>query len=163
MSMSKIVKTITALTFWAIIVFGLYVVIHGHLTPGGGFQGGAVIASSTALFLVAFSKEDFLRKYKDSFFSVAESGGLILFISIAFLGIGATFFYNFIANSGGVFGNPVPLGINDGDLNTAGTLPPMNMAVGLEVFGGISMILFFMFLGAYLKPFNKEESEVHKR
>lgn len=162
MRMSKIVRTITALSFWAIVVFGAYVVIHGHLTPGGGFQGGAVIASSTALFLVAFSKEEFLRKYRDAFLSFTESSGLLLFISIAFLGIGATFFYNFIANAGGAFGNPSPIGINDGDLNTGGTLPPMNMAVGLEVFAGISLILFFMFLGAYLKPFNGE-SEVRKK
>jgi len=159
--MSKIVRTITALLFWAVLVFGFYIVIHGHLTPGGGFQGGAVIASSTALFLIAFSKDEFLRKYKDVFLSVAESGGLLLFISIAFLGIGATFFYNFMANSGGIFGSPTPIGINDGDLNTAGTLPPMNIAVGLEVFGGLSLILLFMFLGAYLKPFSKE-SEVHE-
>lgn len=161
MRMSKIVRTITALIFWGVLVFGFYVVIHGHLTPGGGFQGGAVIASSTALFLIAFSKEEFLRKYKEKLLSVIESSGLLLFISLAFLGIAATFFYNFLANSGGIFGNPVPPGINNGDINTAGTLPPMNVAVGLEVFGGISLILFFMFLGIYLKIVRRE-SEVHK-
>ena len=40
--MSKIVRTLSNITFPFIMIFGLYVIAHGHLTPGGGFQGGAV-------------------------------------------------------------------------------------------------------------------------
>ena len=53
MQMTKIVRTTADLFFPFCLVFGLYVVAHGHLTPGGGFQGGAVMATGTALILVA--------------------------------------------------------------------------------------------------------------
>ena len=44
--MSKIVQTITSITFPFVLIYGLYIIAHGHLTPGGGFQGGAVRAST---------------------------------------------------------------------------------------------------------------------
>jgi multisubunit Na+/H+ antiporter MnhB subunit len=46
MKMTKIVRTTADLFFPFCLVFGLYVVVHGHLTPGGGFQGGAVMATA---------------------------------------------------------------------------------------------------------------------
>ena len=52
--MSKIVRTITAIAFPISMIYGLYIIAHGHLTPGGGFQGGAVVASACAMILVAF-------------------------------------------------------------------------------------------------------------
>lgn len=146
--MSKIVTTITGLIFWFVLVFGIYVVLHGHLTPGGGFQGGAVLASAVALLLVAVGKEKgkILLTGKEGF-SAFESIGLLGFIGLACLGFGATFFYNFLAGRGGLFGNPVPPGINPGDLNTAGVIPLMNVSVGLEVICGISLIVIFMLWG----------------
>ena len=44
--MSLIVKTITRLTVGLILLFGIYIVLHGHLSPGGGFAGGVIIALS---------------------------------------------------------------------------------------------------------------------
>ena len=58
MKMTKIVRTTADLFFPFCLVFGLYVVVHGHLTPGGGFQGGAVMATGTALLLVARAYDD---------------------------------------------------------------------------------------------------------
>ena len=43
--MSVIVRTVCNVFTWFLMVFGAYVIIHGHLTPGGGFQGGAVVAT----------------------------------------------------------------------------------------------------------------------
>jgi multicomponent Na+:H+ antiporter subunit B len=81
-----------------------------------------------------------------------------MFIGVAFLGLGITFFYNFLANSGGWFGNIVLPGINPGDMNTAGVLPLMNIAVGLEVFAGLGIIVLLMGDGAeYTKK--KENAE----
>jgi len=51
--MTKIVKTLANILFPFTVLFGLYVIAHGHLTPGGGFQGGAVVDSRCALILVA--------------------------------------------------------------------------------------------------------------
>jgi multicomponent Na+:H+ antiporter subunit B len=51
---SKVLETSTNIMFPLIILLGAYIFIHGHLTPGGGFQGGAVIASAAMLMYLSF-------------------------------------------------------------------------------------------------------------
>ena len=147
-AMSKIVRTVTNIIYPFILIFGLYIIMHGHLTPGGGFQGGAVIASGFALLAIAYGAVKIKDKLKTTHLSITECSGLLAFIGLAFLGMGTVFFYNFLAGKGGLFGNiPHPMGINPGDLNTAGVLPLMNLAVGLEVLSGIGLIVLTMFYG----------------
>ena len=55
--LSKIVRTVANQLILFIVIFGLYVILHGHITPGGGFQGGAVIVSGVVMLLVAFSSQ----------------------------------------------------------------------------------------------------------
>lgn len=143
--MSVVVRTIARILVPIVLVFGGYVILHGHLTPGGGFQGGAVAASAVALVLVAFGAAA-LKKYK-GFLAVLEDLGGVAFVVLAFLGIGFTFFANSLAGMGGLFGLPVPTGPNPGYLNTAGTLPLMNWAVGFKVLAGLGsvMVLFGLF------------------
>ncbi len=145
--MSVVVQTIARILVPVILVFGGYVILHGHLTPGGGFQGGAVAASAVALLLVAFGAPS-LKKLKSPL-SVLEDLGGVAFVVLAFLGIGYTFFFNLLAGSGGLFGAPSPLGPNPGFLNTGGTVPLMNWAVGFKVLGGLGavMVLFGLFGG----------------
>ena len=146
--MSRIVRTITNFIYGFIMVFGFYVIVHGHLTPGGGFQGGAIVASAFALLLVTYGNKGAERYLRKDIFSLVESTGLVLFIAFAFFGLGVTFFYNFMANSGGLFGNPAVIGVNPGDLNTGGTIPIMNMAVGLEVLAALGVIILTMAAGS---------------
>ncbi len=142
--MSRVVRTVTDVMIVPIIVFGIYIVLHGHLTPGGGFQGGAVIASSTALLIIAYGS---MGKNKDALSSL-ESTGLTIFILIAFLGLGYTMFYNFLAAGGMFFGSTVPTGINPGRLDSGGTIPLMNVMVGIEVAAALSLILWMMAKGS---------------
>jgi multicomponent Na+:H+ antiporter subunit B len=141
--MSKIVQAMACLLYPSIIVFGAYLIVHGHLTPGGGFQGGAVAASAIALMIVAFGS----KKYSKTKLSVLESTGLLMFISLGLLGLGVAFFYNFLANTGGIFGELVEFGTNLGNLNTAGTIPLMNIAVGLEVVGALGLMMLILAKG----------------
>jgi multicomponent Na+:H+ antiporter subunit B len=145
--MSKIVRTITNIVYTFIIIFGFYVIMHGHLTPGGGFQGGAVVASGIALVLIAYGYDTTKNWIKKSTLSVLESIGAVGFASLAFLGIGTTFLYNFLANTGNIFGNVTETGINPGDLNTAGILPLLNWVVGLKVLAGLGSIVLLMMYG----------------
>ncbi len=143
--MSRIVRTVADFLVVPIIIFGIYLIIHGHLTPGGGFQGGAVVASATALLIISYGT---LGKHKKDF-STVEAVGLILFVSLALFGIvlGAysTMFSNFLAGEGGIFGGTVPsIGINSGYINTGGTVTAMNLAVGIEVSAALSLILWMM-------------------
>ncbi len=144
MKMSKIVRTQTNFLYPLILIFGFYVVAHGHLTPGGGFQGGAVIATGIALVVVAYGYESIKKWIKKTRLTAAEGIGLLAFIITAICGIGTSFFYNWLANSGLLFGDRVPYGINPGNLNTAGVLPIMNLAVGIEVLGGLGVIIMYM-------------------
>jgi len=137
--MSVVVRTIARILAPVILVFGGYVILHGHLTPGGGFQGGAVAASAVALVLVAFGTPA-VKRLKAPF-SILEDLGGVAFVVLGFLGLGFTFFANSLAGMGGLFGTPVPPGPNPGYLNTAGTLPLMNWAVGLKVIGGLGTVL----------------------
>nr|AGF92979.1 monovalent cation/H+ antiporter subunit B [uncultured organism] len=139
--MSRVVKTVTNVLVVPIAVFGIYLIIHGHLTPGGGFQGGAVVASSMALLIVAYGS---LGHHKDDLSSL-ESTGLTLFILLAFIGIGFTVFYNYMAGSGVLFNERVPDAVaNAGNINTGGTVTLMNIAVGMEVSAALSLILWMM-------------------
>lgn len=139
---SKIVQSMTRLLYGAILIFGFYIIMHGHLTPGGGFQGGAVVASGIALLVVAYGVKG--AGIKERVLSVFESGGALLFVALAFLGLGVTFFYNFLAGSGPIFGETLPPGANPGDLNTGGTLPLMNWAVGLKVLAGLGSVVILL-------------------
>ena len=143
--MSVVVRTVTRVILPVALAFGAYVIMHGHLTPGGGFQGGAVTASIVALLVVVYGGARL--KGAKGWFAVLEDVGALAFVLLAFLGIGATFFRNVLAGSGGLFGNPVPQpGPNPGDLNTAGTLPLMNWAVGLKVIAGLGSVVLLLSL-----------------
>jgi energy-converting hydrogenase B subunit I len=146
MNMSKIVRTAANVLLPFILVYGFYIVLHGHLTPGGGFQGGAVIATSLVLLFVAYSYDDIVQRIKIRSLHSTETLGLLLFILTALIALtlGATFFTNWLVNSGMIFGNPVAFGPNPGDLSTAGVIPIMNVAVGIEVLGALSVIVLYM-------------------
>jgi len=144
--MSKVVKTISFIMAIPIIIFGLYVILHGHLTPGGGFPGGAIIATLVALFLVAFGKSTVKSSHKE-FLSLLESLALASFILLAFLGLSSTFFHNFLVNRSGIFGRAISYGVNSGYLSTGGTVPLMNIIVGIEVFAALSLIVLMMYTG----------------
>jgi len=133
----------------AIVIFGLYVIMHGHITPGGGFQGGAVVATAAALVIVAYSYEEIQGMLSKFLLQLQESGGLVMFAGVALIaiGLGTTFFYNYLANSGLLFGMSVPFGPNPGELNTGGFLPLMNIAVGIEVWGGLAIVILYLLSG----------------
>jgi multicomponent Na+:H+ antiporter subunit B len=149
MRMSKLVRIGADLIYPFALIFGLYIILHGHLTPGGGFQGGAVVATGVAIVIVAWAYDDVAGMIRKLTLQAQESGGLLLFIGAAALalGLGYAFFYNALANSGLLFGLPVPFGPNPGELNTAGIIPLMNIAVGIEVWGGLTVILLYLLSG----------------
>lgn len=101
--MSLIVKTITRLTVGLILLFGIYIVLHGHHTPGGGFAGGVIIALSFVHLMLAFGKEVALKKLSQSAASVFLSLGVILFITIAILGFTDGYFFLNFLNKGKPF------------------------------------------------------------
>lgn len=55
--MTVIVKTISSWIKVLIFMFGIYIIIFGHITPGGGFAGGVILAASYVLLMLAFGRE----------------------------------------------------------------------------------------------------------
>lgn len=162
--MSVIVRTVCNVFTWFLMVFGAYVIIHGHLTPGGGFQGGAVVATGVAFLLVAEGGDRLFAWIRPLYLTLLESVGLLVFLGLGFWGIRKSFFQNVLANSGSLFfGLPTPLGSNPGTLATSGTIALMNLAVGLEVMAGLSMILVVMFKGIRLYETQNKGEAGHDR
>jgi multicomponent Na+:H+ antiporter subunit B len=124
--MTLIVKTITRLTVGLILLYGIYIVTHGHLSPGGGFAGGVIIALSFIHLMLAFGKDLALRKLSENLASLVESAGAIMFLTIGLLGFaGGYFFLNFILK-----GKPF-------NLFSAGIIPLCNIAICLKVGAGL--------------------------
>ena len=147
--MSKIVKSMSSIILPFIMIFGLYVIAHGHLTPGGGFQGGAIVASACVMVLIAYGSKWTMDRVKEKNLSILESLGAIFFIGFAFLGLlfSFVFFKNFMVGTTeyfGIFADAVGQGSTIANINTAGVLPFMNFAVGLKVIAGLFAIVLVM-------------------
>jgi len=141
--MSLIVKTITNIIIGFIFIYGLYIILHGHLTPGGGFAGGVIIAGAFVVRFLAFGSEMSSEKKLSKTASVFESIGGLLFIGIAILGLflAGTFFLNFLPK-----GTPLHLW-------SAGIIPFCNIAIGIKVGAG----LFSIFLALAAIKYVMEE------
>jgi multisubunit Na+/H+ antiporter MnhB subunit len=135
--MTLIVKKTTQLIVGMIFIYGIYVVVHGHLTPGGGFAGGVVIAGSLILITLAYGS-DFLKLVKEeSETTIVENLATIMVILIATSGFlfGTKIFFN----------NFLPKGIV-GDLISAGVLPLYNIFIGTEVAASIFIIFLSLII-----------------
>jgi len=128
--MSLIVKSITNVVIGFIFIYGIYIILHGHLTPGGGFAGGVILAGAFILRILAFGTD--AKGEERSFFtaSIFESIGGLLFIGVALAGLALTgvFFLNFLPKG-------VPLA-----LYSAGIIPICNIAIGIKVSAGLFSI-----------------------
>jgi multicomponent Na+:H+ antiporter subunit B len=80
--MSLIVKTVTKLTLGFILLYGIYITLTGHRSPGGGFAGGVIVALSFIHIMLAFGKEVALRKLRSNALRliVGVSGLVFLYV-----------------------------------------------------------------------------------
>jgi len=116
---SRIVQIGSQILFPMVVLLGGYVFIHGHLTPGGGFQGGAIIATASLLMLISYRK----FKVNHNTISWIESLAGVVFVSVGYVGLilGLTFLENFL-----------PVGeLND--LLSGGIIGIIYIAVGFKV------------------------------
>jgi len=128
--MSLIVKTVTRMTVGLIFLYGVYIVIHGHVSPGGGFAGGVIVALSFIHLMLAFGKDLLLKKVPTAAAAVFESVGAMLFLAIALAGFfGGYFFLNFFTKKGEPF-----------TAFSAGIIPLCNIAISLKVGTGLFAI-----------------------
>jgi multicomponent Na+:H+ antiporter subunit B len=140
--MTLIIKTVTRLTVGLILLYGIYIMAHGHLSHGGGFVGGIIIALSFVHLMLAFGREETLDSIPVPVVHFLLGLGGVLFLAIALAGLlGGVFFLNLLPK-----GEPFTL-------LSAGTIPLSNLAVLLKVGAG----LFAIFLAIVFFKFEWEE------
>lgn len=125
---SELLQSAAYILVPVIVLYGVYVFINGHLTPGGGFQGGAIVASAVVLMVLANPE----RKFSHSMLSFIEGIAGIAFVVIGVLGI---------VLAGGFLDNSIlPMG-EFGTLFSAGAIPVIYTFVGLKVGAELSGIV----------------------
>jgi multicomponent Na+:H+ antiporter subunit B len=116
----ELLRTGSRLLVPLILLAGVYVFVNGHLTPGGGFQGGAILASAALLMLLA----DPLYRFGHRLIAVVESVSGLAYVGVGLLGL---------AWAGGFLDNRfLPLG-DFGALFSAGAIPVIYTLIGLKV------------------------------
>jgi multicomponent Na+:H+ antiporter subunit B len=80
-----IVKTLARLLAPFIVAYALYVVMHGHHSPGGGFQGGVILAASFVLLAITHGVGMMRRKLSERVAEVLSSVGVLIYAGIGFL------------------------------------------------------------------------------
>ena len=117
---SEILQTGTSFLLPMIFMLGVYIFLHGHLTPGGGFQGGVVIASGIVLLMLA----NVSFKFNHLILHSIESLTGVFYTAIGILGL-------FLA-AGFLDNRILPLG-SFGKLFSAGAIPIIYSLIGLKV------------------------------
>jgi len=149
--MTVIVKTIASWVKVLIFLFGIYIVIFGHLTPGGGFAGGVILASSYVLLMLAFGREFAEENLSLPWASKLDCVGALLFLAIAVVGLlygAADFFWNYLQQQY-QYGEPLRLA-------SAGTIMYSNIAIGLKVGASLFMVILAM---SIFRPNGSAEQE----
>jgi multicomponent Na+:H+ antiporter subunit B len=80
--MGIIVKTVTKLTLGFILLYGIYIALSGHISPGGGFAGGVIIALSLIHIMLAFGKEVALKRLRPAVLRFVIGMGALVFLAV---------------------------------------------------------------------------------
>jgi len=107
-----------------IFIFGFYVMIYGHLSPGGGFAGGSILGTGLILQHVMFRSDTTHRRLNPKL--------LMKLVVAALLTYGLIKSLHFFATPGHAVGLHIPVG-TPGNLFSGGTLMPLNILIGLVV------------------------------
>ncbi len=127
-SSSKIVMAGSKILFPAIILLGVYVFIHGHLSPGGGFQGGTIIATGFLLMLMAY----YDYSVNHNVLTIIESLAGITFAGIGLMGL---------VKGGSFLENTMPVGVMN-NLFSGGLIPLIYIAVGFKVGAELTGLIY---------------------
>ena len=151
--MSLIVRTVARWLKPFSLLFGVYSVLYGHLTPGGGFSGGVVIACALVLLTLALGQKTALTAVSRRAASSLDSFGALLFLGVAVSGfcVAGIFFRNFIATPEA----------SHFKLLSSGTIPISNIALGFKV--SMSLFLAFTVLSALHVSVKGEDRKMKKR
>ena len=119
----EILKVIVEILFPFVMILGIYVVLNGHLSPGGGFSGGTILGAGLILYTTAFGHERLEKFLNFRVFTILTSSSLIFYALIKG--------YSFIMGASGL-STGIPKGV-PGKILSGGTILPLNIAIGIVV------------------------------
>jgi multicomponent Na+:H+ antiporter subunit B len=128
---SDALRALGALLVGPMLLLGAYIVVHGALTPGGGFQGGVILAGALLLVYAAGQVAAVERVRPLSLVEVADAAGAAAYALVA---VGGLVF------AAAAMENFLPVGTS-GSLLSGGTVPVLSIAVGVEVTAAVTLIL----------------------
>lgn len=123
LSMDPVLRQTAKIIIPFIFMYGVYILLNGHLSPGGGFSGGAVLGAAIVLFSAAYGEEAARRFLSERRFKIVS------LIALSFYCLSKSYsFYTGANELESFIGNGTP-----GDIISAGLILPLNIAVGLVV------------------------------
>jgi multisubunit Na+/H+ antiporter MnhB subunit len=135
--LTLIVKTVSRILVWVILLYGQYIGLHGHLTPGGGFGGGVVLALGLLSILLAYGRDFTVKWLKLPVLRKLDYTSALLFLAVGLVGLwmGRAFLFNFLPK-GSLF-----------SLLSSGVILPLNLIIGVKV--GLSLFLVVLALAEF--------------
>jgi multicomponent Na+:H+ antiporter subunit B len=118
-----ILQKVTFVLFPIIVIYGIYVVLNGHLSPGGGFSGGAIIGAGLILYLNAYGSEKTRKFFTEKLYKYISFGALTFYCLAKS--------YSFYTGA-----HHLESGISQGTpgaIISAGLIFPLNICVGMVV------------------------------
>jgi len=125
---SELVRNGAEVVLPMIFLFGAYVIMNGHLSAGGGFQGGAIVASGVMLLMLAYPS----GPIGHGFLSITESVAGVCYVLIGICGM--------VLGAGFLDSHILPRG-NFGTLVSAGAIPLISALLGIKVGAELSVII----------------------
>ena len=117
------------------LVYIAYIILHGHLSPGGGFQGGVLVVAVITILYLGRGYQTTTRALSADLLHGTEGFASVMYVALAMLGVsvGSQFCQNLLYKHGSI-----------GDLYSSGTIFWMNLTVGVKVFTGVGSIALLM-------------------
>ncbi len=119
----SILQAITKILLPFILIFGIYVILNGHISPGGGFSGGAILGAGLILYLSAFGYQETHRVISEKLVK------RLTFVSLTFYCLAKSYSFFTGANH---LESGIPLG-TPGAIISSGLILPLNICVGIVV------------------------------
>ena len=117
------------------LMYMMYIILHGHLSPGGGFQGGVLMVAVVAILYLGHGYETTARSLSANLLHGSEGLASVVYVALALMGVavGAQFCQNILYRQGAI-----------GELYSSGTIFWMNVTVGVKVLTGVGSIALLM-------------------
>jgi multicomponent Na+:H+ antiporter subunit B len=131
-TLSETTKAVAIPAIAVTVLFGLYIATHGQLTPGGGFQGGVILAAAPMLIYLSQNTRAFQRITSHPLMELMEAfgAGAYALVGVIPLAIGVPFLTNIL-----------PLG-KTGEVFSAGNIALISVCVGIEVTAAFTLVIY---------------------